>query len=53
MSRLALIAADEKMLLELGHILNLQDFVREAESSGLWGRGSSNNPAVRYVISAN
>jgi hypothetical protein len=26
MSRVALIAADEKMLLELGHILNLQDF---------------------------
>jgi hypothetical protein len=26
MSRIALIAADEKMLLELRHILNLQDF---------------------------
>jgi hypothetical protein len=36
MSRLALIAADEKMLLELGHVFNVQDFVRRGRrGSGL------------------
>jgi hypothetical protein len=44
MSRVALIAADEKMLLELGHILNLQDFGQRG------GRLRGSGGAARRMI---
>lgn len=41
MSGLPLIAADKKVLLELRHLLNLQDFDREIVPQAVWNRASA------------